>query len=189
MKKPYVEKPTSNDKLPDLFCKECDLTFNSPSSAQQHFSGKRHAQTIAENALYVPTKRQYPEPPRPVTKSAEPTIIKKPYVVEKPASNDKLPDLLCNDCGVMFNSATSAQQHFLGRKHAQTIADNALSSASLFKNSAIVQHKKENVVKEMYCSMCNLQLTSQTQLQQHYNGVRHKLKAGVIKEPPEWWKG
>lgn len=99
--------------------------------------------------------------------------------------NDKS-ELVCNDCGVMFNSSISAKQHLTGRKHAQTIAEKAVSS-SLLKNSVTVQPSKP--AKDMYCSTCNVPMTSQMQLQQHYNGVKHKLKAGIIKEPPEWWKG
>ena len=88
-------------------------------------------------------------------------------------------ELVCNLCGMMFNSPIAAQQHFSGKKHKA-----ALESTSVGQPSKIVQKNSD-----FHCSICDISLTSSNQLQQHNNGMKHKVNAGIVKDPPQWWKG
>merc|ERR1719494_157382 len=88
-------------------------------------------------------------------------------------------DSSCSLCSIYFNSKSSAEQHYNGKKHKLAVAaDSGLPVVEAGSNP------KDAVFK---CELCDISLTSKSQLKQHMNGIRHQLKAGIIKEPPVWW--
>ena len=83
----------------------------------------------------------------------------------------------------MFNSVGQSQQHFKGRKHALKVA----SLSTGYKKVPVNTSQGDD--EKYHCPHCDISLNSPEQLTQHCSGIRHKLQAGIIKEPPQWWVG
>ena len=131
---------SSNAKEYPLQCKRCNVIFNSPISAQQHFEGRRHAEMVQASPLPLAPRQEQQEE----------------Y------------DLVCQTCDVKFNSQISARQHFTGKKHATNVAEGkGVNTQSTTKRLASDPGSR--------CNVCNVVMTSATQLEQHNKGARHKL--------------
>ena len=100
-------------------------------------------------------------------------------------------DLICNVCQLSFNSPSQAEMHFNGKKHAAAVANKAITEgkASAINADSARQGGGKKGLTKFTCAVCDFSLNSQWQLNQHMNGIRHKLKAGIISEPPAWWSG
>lgn len=109
------KKPEKHEKIN---CALCSCTLNSESQAQTHFSGVRHLRLLEKRGLPLPEVLQG----RQITcRAVEQSMLLSneqlsAYECSASHTNEKRA-LICQLCGVGFNSAQQAESHFSGQKH------------------------------------------------------------------------
>jgi len=186
--------------IPAFLCTVCDIKMKTATLTLQHFFGKVHQGKLGKSSLpttaykgnkdnFTSSSRkrgidsigQHNRPIEPIRK------------ISKPSSNvmksSEASSWSCELCDNTFNSQRSAEQHYKGKKHLQAIAEQAQKDGSFPKIpvSAVTTNVKGDPLAKYHCTFCDIGLNSDEQMTQHCSGVRHKLKAGQIKEPPAWW--
>lgn len=131
-----AEKVTNSEqqeKREKISCALCSCTLNSESQAQAHFSGVRHLKLLERHGLPLPEgvnrdkllmhhrktyqngpqRRQitYPTVEQSVSSNAQLSA----YEFAAGAGEKRV--LMCQLCGVGFNSAKQAESHYSGQKH------------------------------------------------------------------------
>jgi len=162
----------TNRNLPIFWCATCCTKLTSPTQAITHLNGKSHKSKVTQESR----KRAlsgHEEDCGTENEGNGPTTKKtkaEPIEVEH-----------CKDCDILLNSAVMADQHYKGKKHASTVAKKE-KAKNMPPDTIPVP---EEIAKSHFCQCCQVPLNSDEQAQQHVNGQRHKVKAGIIvKKPP-----
>ncbi|XP_070207927.1 uncharacterized protein [Littorina saxatilis] len=178
--KEKLEQMTSH-----TYCKVCSLVLNAPLQAAQHYQGKNHAKrvrlyiasdgnvsaskvtNIMEQGLAAVNK----ESNKPKTQEGE---EKKGETGSSAAVDESKKWECCTLCGVGFTSLKQAEQHYSGKNHAKKVR---LSEA----NACLEKAAEANLVKKggsnvFECSLCNVMVTSEDQLNTHLKGMKHQNK-------------
>jgi hypothetical protein len=127
--------------------------------------------------------------------------VKKPVLPKELTS--KFGALKCDLCKVSVNSTVQAKMHYTGKQHdkkvTQFLANWSRETGEpvpvRLKDGALSAKKARVDPRHLYCSVCDLALTSVQHAQQHYMGRNHQraldghapLKAGYFnKETGRW---
>ena len=139
---PHTNRPVQDavkKDLPIFWCETCHLRLKTAHTAIQHLGGRQHKAKINVNNTSL-NQNQKNTSKRKIAIDSE-TVIKEPVVKKlkeqptkqstKPAKKDEVqpakavkpdPNLSCEDCKLVFASATMAIQHFKGKRHMAAVA-------------------------------------------------------------------
>jgi len=163
----------TNRNLPIFWCATCCTKLTSPTQAITHLNGKSHKSKVTQESR----KRGLPVPEE--NKCSTENEEDGPTSKKSKAESAEVEH--CKDCDILLNSAVMADQHYKGKKHASTVAKKE-KAKNLPPDTIPVP---DEISKSHFCECCQVPLNSDEQAQQHVNGQRHKVKAGIIvKKPP-----
>ncbi|XP_023665638.2 zinc finger protein 385D-like isoform X1 [Paramormyrops kingsleyae] len=165
--------PPPPKRKPIVVCSVCRLKFNSESQASAHYKGTKHAKKL--KALEAPSSKQKvvdtvaretsnkeslrsssPAPPPSSTESTEGAV--------RPAS--PMPPAVAR--GVLPSGA--------GTKVARVTEDTECPAppAASPPSEADAETEEEKAKRLLYCSLCKVAVNSQSQLEAHNSGTKHK---------------
>ncbi|XP_022081041.1 zinc finger protein 346-like [Acanthaster planci] len=164
-----LEGPEKNAQTLGEFkmCKICHIYLNSKTQADMHYAGKVHQKKLRQQALAESLAIIAPDIVPPVT----PPNSSSPSAPAKEKSIPLLPH--CSVCGLTFTGLGEVQTHLTGARHARKLRE-------LAEKEKLEQAQKEKPVNPssvpdcFYCKHCDVVCTSQTQLDQHFSGSKHK---------------
>ncbi|XP_066926010.1 zinc finger protein 346-like isoform X1 [Clytia hemisphaerica] len=153
---------------PNFVCSECNMALHTPIVAIQHFNGR----CIKSNKKHVK---------RDLSKTSTPTQQfnieqNKTHQTTIKSKNIDDSNLDCKVCNAALNGPSSAKEHYAGKKHAmavQAILDEGGHVPDVPPEVKSIPYDKS----EFHCDVCNINLTSQAQYEQHIGGTKHKMIA------------
>ncbi|KAM0889311.1 hypothetical protein ACQ4PT_027765 [Festuca glaucescens] len=164
------EKKTSSVKWS---CSTCQANGTSQSTLDAHLKGKRHQQNIAatcvEGDRYGMSKNVMPQEA-------------KSHSINVARHSEKLPSAWsCNICQVVCTCQTDLKNHLKGIRHREKVQ--SLLEQSKKKASDSESHKSRLNTKppmKWSCTVCQVQATSEQNLQQHYAGQKHLSNVATL---------
>ncbi|XP_032807990.1 zinc finger matrin-type protein 4 isoform X2 [Petromyzon marinus] len=158
-------------------CTLCSMVFNSAVVAQAHYQGKTHAKKLKlmlgtedATATVSPASKRVVIPP---SGAANPSPVEDAALVNASPLAGSDPQKLCRLCNAFFNNPGMAAQHYEGKKHRK----NAARAQTLGEPASGVTNPTPAPAKTTYvCDLCNVNLNSMDQYQNHLKGNKHQNK-------------
>lgn len=168
-------------------CDICEATFTSGLMAQSHFTGKKHEKKFTDFLKVFCEKNNVD---MPVKKTTNSTVDSKSSKGSGSQFKDK-----CNLCDVELTSPAMADLHYKGKQHRKRElsgvpkADTKEDPSGRFGIGKDFSQKEEkekvkngnsavNSDKLFYCSICDVETTSEVTLEAHKAGNKHIKKTG-----------
>ncbi|XP_038054016.1 zinc finger protein 346-like [Patiria miniata] len=158
-------------------CSLCNVYLNSKVQADMHYSGKLHQKKLRQKALTESLASTASDMMMPVSQPGQPeNTVASPPAEEKP--HTYLPH--CSVCGLTFTGAEQVQMHLTGARHAKKLRQ-------LAQKQKLEEVKEEpantsSVSAGFYCKYCDVVCTAQSQLDQHFQGSKHKNVMDAAKQ-------
>lgn len=168
-------------------CDICEATFTSGPMAQSHFTGKKHEKKFTDFLKVFCEKNNVD---MPVKKNTN-------YMPDSKGSkgSGSSSEEMCNLCDVKLTSPAMADLHYKGKQHRKRElsgvpkADTKEDPSGRFGIGKDFSKKEEkekvkngnsavNSDKLFYCSICDVETTSEVTLEAHKAGNKHIKKAG-----------
>ncbi|CAH1775984.1 unnamed protein product [Owenia fusiformis] len=160
--------------LQPLYCKVCCVNLNAPSQAKQHYEGKAHSKKLKQYLSKEATENSPSQSPNGGSTGSEPVSpndksTDSASVSPSKSTTDIKPDVYCKVCGVSFNSEKQSLQHYNGKSHVKRLRATHTATNPVTSESAVSTKQSSKFI----CFVCNIDLTSQGQLDNHLKGMKH----------------
>ncbi|KAH8282090.1 hypothetical protein KR054_005393 [Drosophila jambulina] len=169
-----LSQPHSYREPPTFFrwnyCTLCHTAMRTVRNSVDHYTSRAHERRVSTFLGRLRFDKNL------ATGSALVDILALPDQVLQYLHKDRPSDLYCDLCDLRLTSIIHAEQHFFGRRHRQM--ERQMSEPNGY---AIKSQWMRKDTKLLMCELCDVSITSESQMAMHISGVRHRKRAHIAR--------
>lgn len=159
------------------YCTLCRTAMRTVRNAVDHYTSRAHDRRVSTFL----GRRNFEMNPSmgAITDMAMGAVdtLALPEQVLRYLRKDRPSDLYCDLCDLRLTSIIHAEQHFYGRRHRQM--ERQLSEPT--GHYDIKSHWMRKDTKLLMCELCDVCITSESQMAMHISGARHRKRAHIAR--------
>ncbi|XP_020807430.1 uncharacterized protein LOC110183489 [Drosophila serrata] len=170
-----LPQPHSYREPPTFFrwnyCTLCHTAMRTVRNSVDHYTSRAHERRVSTFLGRLRFDKNLS------TNPALGDILALPEQVLRFLHKDRPSDLYCDLCDLRLTSIIHAEQHFFGRRHRQMERQMSEDHGIYTMQS----HWMRKDTKLLMCELCDVSITSESQMAMHISGIRHRKRAHIAR--------